>query len=381
MGTNLYWRVGWWGGVAALTLGVSLAAVAEDSTDQSNAVNPPTRDQQPAGDIPAETLEGYPYDPNAGGPEPVTGRAAAPPPQTYGGYQEQGPQLNPAALVTAPDPNAHSKLIGSYSLEGEQGTLAVSGNIMPRGPEAAPGMVQAQGFVAYKPINESMLATSAKTAHPAENADYDSTLPRQSALGAIPPVNWGPYTLGPDDVVHIAVRNQRELTGVYAIGRDGKIQLGFIGDLNVNGLTKEQLAKQVEAALKRYIRIPQVNVTIIGFNSKAIYILGRVARPGKYAMRGDTIKLRDAVIAAGLLVQHAKLRKVHIIKSDAAKPTYRIVDLQNVLYKGKMEQNVDLVQGDIVVVPTTIWGGINDFLTSILSPTTHAGSVAALAAL
>jgi hypothetical protein len=52
-----------------------------------------------------------------------------------------------------------------------------------------------------------------------------------------------------------------------------------------------------------------------------------------------------------------------------------------VLYKGKMEENVDLVHGDIVVIPTTIWGGVNDFLGGLLSPAGHAGSVAALAAL
>ena len=324
-------------------------------------------------------LEGYPYDSNVGGPDPVTGVVALSP-QTYDGDQQQGSQLNPSALITTPDPGASSKLIGSYSLDQEQGTVAVSGNVEPRGPEAAPGIPEAQGFVAYKPISESMLPVGAGIARPAENAASDPALPRQSSLGTTA-INWGPYTLGPDDVVHIAVRNQRELTGVYAIGRDGKIQLGFIGDIDANGLTKEMLAKRVEESLKRYIRIPQVNVTIIGFNSKAIYILGRVARPGKYAMRGDSIKLRDAVIAAGLVVQHAKLRKVHIIKSDTARPVYRVVDLQKVLYKGQMQENVDLVQGDIVVVPTTFWGGVNDFLTSILSPTGHAGSVAALAAL
>jgi polysaccharide export outer membrane protein len=299
-------------------------------------------------------------------------------------YQQSATQLNPFGQPGASghpgqggsqDPSLQS-LTGS---EGEQGDLAVSGNLAPPGPELAPGMMPAQGLVAYKPIDQSMLPKGSAISAPAPNATH-ANLPTSTNLGA-PAINWGPYTLGPDDVVHIAVRNQREFTGVYAIGRDGKIQFGFIGDIDANGLTKEELARKVEEALKRYVRVPSVHVTIIGFNSKAIYILGRVSRPGKYAMRGDSIKIRDAVIAAGLVVQHAKLRKVHIVKSHAAKPTYRIVDLHKVLYKGKMEQNVDLVHGDIVVVPTTIWGGVNDFLNGLLSPTGHAGSVAALSAL
>lgn len=249
----------------------------------------------------------------------------------------------------------------------------------PQAPGPAYLPVQAPGLVAYKPISEQALAdnVSPATANPTAQT---APLPTKTNLGA-PAINWGPYTLGPDDVVHITVRNQPDFTGMYVVGRDGKIQYGFIGDVDANGLTKEELAKNIEEKLTRYVRVPSVVVTIIGFNSKAIYILGRVARPGKYAMRGDSIKIRDAVIAAGLVVHHAKLRKVHIVKSDPTKPSYRIIDLQRVLYKGQMKENIDLVAGDIIVIPTTVWGTVNDFLSELLAPAGHAGTVAALAAL
>jgi protein involved in polysaccharide export with SLBB domain len=315
-----------------------------------------------------------------GGAEPQTAQELLTNPSGMT-YQQGATQVNPFGQPgdLSPGQATAQPFPGSSPVEGGPGSGAASGHTTPQGPELAPGAMPVQGLVAYKPIDESMLPKGAAISAQAPNATH-ANLPSSTNLGA-PAINWGPYTLGPDDVVHIAVRNQREFTGVYAIGRDGKIQFGFIGDIDANGLTKEELARKVEEALKRYVRVPSVHVTIIGFNSKAIYILGRVARPGKYAMRGDSIKIRDAVIAAGLVVQHAKLRKVHIVKSDRAKPTYKIVDLQRVLYKGKMEQNVDLVHGDIVVIPTTVWGGINDFLTGLLSPTGHAGSVAALAAL
>jgi polysaccharide export outer membrane protein len=253
------------------------------------------------------------------------------------------------------------------------------GNVLPPGTDPALGPETTQDIVGYKPIPESMLMTQSNVA--AQQNPADPALgPTESSLGT-PAINWGPYTLGPDDVIHIAIRNQPEFTGVYVIGHDGKIQFGFVGDIEANGLTKEQLARRVEERLKKYVRVPQANVTIIGFNSKAIYVLGRVARPGKYAMRGDTVKLRDAVIAAGLVIRHAKLRKVHIVKSDPNDPSYRVVDLHKILYKGKMEQNADLVSGDIIVVPTTVWGGINDFLGELISPARHAGAAATVTSL
>lgn len=257
---------------------------------------------------------------------------------------------------------------------------AQSLNVTPQGIGAATGPMLTSGLVAYKPIPESLLPGTVSSTATAPGAQ-PASVPTQTNLGA-PAINWGPYTLGPDDVVHIAVRNQPEFTGTYVIGRDGMIQFGFIGDVKADGLTKEELAREVETRLKRYVRVPSVYVTIVGFNSKAIYILGLVQSPGKYAMRGDSVKIRDAVIAAGLLLQNAKLRQVYIIKSDPTDPTHRIVNLHDVLFKGKMKDNIDLVHGDIVVVPTTTWGVINDFLGGLLNGgAAKAGRVAALAAL
>ena len=312
--------------------------------------------------------------PSAGQEQGGSGQVSSPPGAfiipAAGASQGQ----NPNALVFQGNISAQNLNVAPQQLN----VTPEQVNTLPSGPGEAQGLLSSSGLVAYQPIPESMLPTNVSSAAQAANAQQVS--PTTTNLGA-PAMNWGPYTLGPDDVVHIAVRNQPEFTGTFVIGHDGKIQMGLLGDIDADELTKEELGHRVEERLKRYVRLPIVLVTIVGFNSKAIYILGRVARPGKYAMRGDSIKIRDAVIAAGLVVQHAKLRQVHIIKSDPDDPSFKIIDLQKVLYKGQMKDNVDLVAGDIVVVPTTIWGGINDFLNSLLSPVGHAGSVAALAAL
>ena len=191
----------------------------------------------------------------------------------------------------------------------------------------------------------------------------------------------GPYTLGEDDVVQIIVRGQPDFSGTFVVNHEGNIQYGLLGDIKADGLIKDQLRDVIIEKLKRYIRVPAVQVTIAGFNSKAIYILGEVARPGKYAMRGDTIKIRDALIAAGLVTTRAALKRVHVIKADPNDPTYRVLNLKKVLYKGQMKNNIDLVHGDIVVVPSTVWAKINTFLNELLSPATKAGSVASLAVL
>ena len=251
---------------------------------------------------------------------------------------------------------------------------------MPQGPAPASGPTNSQsGLVAYKPIPESMLATISNPAAQTRPAG-DASVPTPTNLGG-PIVTMGPYTLGKDDIVHIAVRGQPDFSGNFVVSPEGKIQYGYVGDIQAEGLTKEHLRDIITEKLKQYVRVPSVQVTILGFNSKAIYILGKVARPGKYAMRGDSIKIRDALIAAGLVTSHAALKRVQIIKADPTDPTHRTVNLKSVLYKGKMKDNIDLVAGDIVLVPSTVWGAISDFITNLTDPAGKAGTVAGLAAL
>ncbi len=263
-----------------------------------------------------------------------------------------------------------------------QGVQAPSSNPVqaPQEPGPAAGPGPTEDLVVYKPISNSMLPVGVTPAGPAATASPVNSA-RATNLGGAIVMPMGPYTLGRDDVLSIAVRGQPEFTGTYVVGPDGNLQYGYLGDVKAEGLTKEQLQDVLTELLKKYVRVPAVQVMIIGFNSKAIYILGNVAHPGKYAMRGDSIKIRDAVIAAGLVTQHAALHRVHIIKSDPKDPSYKIVNLQDVLYKGKMKQNVDLVAGDIIVVPTTFWGQVTGFIASVTDPASHAGTVASLAAL
>jgi polysaccharide export outer membrane protein len=249
----------------------------------------------------------------------------------------------------------------------------------PQGP--GPAVVPSPAvpdIVGYKPIPSALLPQPETMATTAPTADT-AQLPGLTTLGG--PTTLGPYTLGRDDVIHITVVGQSLFSGTYAIGPNGAIQYNYVGDVSLEGMTKEQAAEILTERLKAFVRAPQVYVEIIGFNSKAIYILGEVGRPGKYAMRGDSIKIRDALIAAGLVTNYASLGKVHVIKAHETDPTTRVLNLKSVFYKGKLKNNIDLVHGDIVVVPSTLMGKVNSFVSAIVNPASRARSIAALAAL
>ena len=181
-----------------------------------------------------------------------------------------------------------------------------------------------------------------------------------------------PYTLGKEDVLRITVQNQPEFSGLFAIGPDGKLQYSYAGDIQAEGLNKDGLRQLLMEKLKRYVKVPLVSVAIAEYRSKIVYILGEVGSPGKYPMKGDVLTLRDAIVDAGLPTRDAALRRIYIVKSDTKHPEYKKVDLYNILYKGRTKDNVDLVSGDIVVVPSTVPSEINRALGNLLSPFTRA---------
>jgi polysaccharide export outer membrane protein len=183
-----------------------------------------------------------------------------------------------------------------------------------------------------------------------------------------------PYTLGKEDVLDILVQNQPEFSGLFVIGPDGKIQYSFVGDVQAEGLTKEELKQVLIEKLDKFVKFPVVSVAIAEYNSKTVYILGEVFRPGRYPLKGDVISLRNAVVEAGLPTRDAALRRVYIFKSDTEKLQYKKVDLFKVLYRGRPKDNIELVSGDIVVVPSTVPSEINRALANILSPFSRARS-------
>lgn len=184
-----------------------------------------------------------------------------------------------------------------------------------------------------------------------------STEAANSAANKIFDAKFDPlkYTLGPNDVVEISVMRHPEFSGVYPINEEGKLQYKFVGDMDVNGLTKLQLEEKVKDIISQYVISPEVNITITDYRSKVFYVLGEVGMPGKYYMRSESIPVREAVFQAGLITHAAAMRKCRIITpAKSGKIKTRKVNLYNVLYGGKLKYNIDLKPGDVLYVPSTV---------------------------
>ena len=223
----------------------------------------------------------------------------------------------------------------------------------------ANAQVAASSSPATPQLRSSVAAvTSASTVQPSPSV---SPLPVVYQTGV---VGEGFYTLGRDDVIRIGVQNQPEFSGDFMIGFDGRIQYNYLGDIPIAGMTKYEVKQVLEQLLEQYVRVPVVNIMIVAYNSKVVYVIGEVHQPGKFIMRGDQIKLREAILAAGLPNSRAALQRVHVIQPDLEKPRVRVINVKRILYKGNLKYDIDLSAGEIVVVPSTVLSKVNDFLAA-----------------
>ena len=186
------------------------------------------------------------------------------------------------------------------------------------------------------------------------------------------------YTLGPDDVIQIDVAKHPEFSGEFVVGRSGKIQYKYVGDIDVQGLTKTQLAEKLQGQLGQYVVEPEVIVTISAFRSKVIYVVGEVGRPGRYYLQGESVPVREVIFEAGLPTLASSMRRTQIIHAPSPEiPMEKVqpkdikmenLNLYALVYLGDVSKNVSLHTGDILYVPSTVFHKASRILDPVLDP-------------
>lgn len=168
------------------------------------------------------------------------------------------------------------------------------------------------------------------------------------------------YRLGPGDQVQIVVRNQKDISGGYTVMDDGTIRFPLIESIQVRGLTRPELKKELEEALSKYFRQPLVQVEV---TAKQIIVYGAIGDLSKDKLMGvytleKSTRLLPFLASVGGPRADADLKNISILHQDGTK---EYVDLNRVIFQGDMRQNLMLRPGDLLYVPS-FDEGTNKFL-------------------
>lgn len=158
------------------------------------------------------------------------------------------------------------------------------------------------------------------------------------------------YTIGPEDVLEISVWKDESLSRTLVVPPDGVISFPLIGDIQTEFMTVDKLRKKVSALLSSYIPDATVTVILKELNSLKAYVIGKVSKPGQYAITLDTTVMQILSMSGGLNPFAAEER-IHILRRKK-NITIKIPFNYGQVLKGRnLEQNIILQRGDVVVVP------------------------------
>ncbi len=152
------------------------------------------------------------------------------------------------------------------------------------------------------------------------------------------------------DKLTIAVFNAPPFSGSFPVGADGAIQYPELGAIKVAGLTPLEVSAEIGRRLAAsYIRNPQVTVEVETSRTKKVTISGEVRAPNVYPFGGD-LTLLDAVTLAQSVTEKAA-DDILVYRADRNTTDPLRVNLREILDGKSMANNIDLHDGDVIVVP------------------------------
>jgi protein involved in polysaccharide export with SLBB domain len=188
-----------------------------------------------------------------------------------------------------------------------------------------------------------------------------ATLPPIIPASPTEPQPLGSYVLDdkhkllPGDRVSFQIVEDRTNALPLLIAESSELDVPYIGRVSVAGKTCRQAADDIRALLEKdyYYKA----TVIIGLDALTkvlgkVYVFGPVRNPGPVEIpANENFTAGKAILRVGGFGDFANRRKVQIVRhTDTGNKTI-VVNMENVLEKGKTEEDITLEPEDFIIVP------------------------------
>ncbi|SRR5579862_587830 len=158
------------------------------------------------------------------------------------------------------------------------------------------------------------------------------------------------YRLTSKDIVKITVFQEEDLATSGRIASDGTISCPLIGPARIGGKTAQEAAQFLQGLYLKYLKKPQVTVSILEYAKRRFTILGQVMKPGTLDMPDDsTLNLTEAVGLAGGYTRIAAPDKITLKRIINGQETVIRLNGQKMLTDGSAKR-FEVLPGDTIFV-------------------------------
>jgi polysaccharide export outer membrane protein len=156
------------------------------------------------------------------------------------------------------------------------------------------------------------------------------------------------YRISPLDKLQVSVFQVPDLSRDVDVDLGGNITMPLIGSVRAVDLTTSQLQERLEQQLgQRYLRNPDVTVTVRESSRRHITVDGAVRQPGQFQISGPTTLMQAVALARGT-DETANPRRVAVFRQIQGQRMAAAFDL-TAIRRGNAEDPV-IYTGDIIVV-------------------------------
>lgn len=156
------------------------------------------------------------------------------------------------------------------------------------------------------------------------------------------------YKLAPLDTVTVGVFQVPDLSKDYSVDQSGRLTMPLIGRIDAVGLTTNELADKIAQGLNaKYLRDPNVTVTLKESISRVFTVDGSVRQPGVYQL-SSSMSLVQAIAVAKGTDDLANPHRVAIFRTISGKRSAAAFDLTSIR-RGEA-QDPTVYAGDTIVV-------------------------------
>ncbi len=186
----------------------------------------------------------------------------------------------------------------------------------------------------------------------------------------------GDYRLGPEDVIQVQVWGRTDLSGPAALDLSGKIQLFLVGEVDAEGRTPGELGRYLTERYQLLDRsIPEVLVSVTGYNSRSVTVLGEVRNPGRYGF--EVIPdLWAVILAGGGATAAADLGAVQVVRKEPGEgePRTVTVDLSRGIEATAAGTLPALQPKDTIIVPSVSQAPVSGDKVQVLGAVRNPGA-------
>lgn len=155
------------------------------------------------------------------------------------------------------------------------------------------------------------------------------------------------FVLGVNDLLHVSVWKNPELSVDARIRPDGTITMPLIGDLHAAGRPPSAVKAEITRRLQSFIRDESaiVSVAVVEVNSYRFTVSGQVERAGVLTAK-YFVTASEAVAMAGGLNRYANPHRLTLIRNDGRGLRRIPLDYTRISSGEHPEEDVVIVAGD-----------------------------------